>query len=149
MKNGLPVLLVFILSACTTTLNLIPTETSYFGIDFRKYTSEGFLITPEKYLGEYESIGVVKYVIVPGAEYKVLNKVTYSDGTTQSIQKWVVNQITLSQGLDSLYHLSKAMGADAIVNFSSNTTQRNYQSIANPVTLEGYELSGFAIKRKN
>lgn len=148
MKPIMIVMLCFLLFSCSTTLNYIPTETSYYAIDFRKYSKDGFLITPEKINKDYESIGVVKYVIVPGARYQVDKSVRYPDGTLANVQKWQTNKITLSQGLDSLYSWAKGMGANAIINFSATTTQRNYQSISNPITLEGYELNGFAIRIK-
>jgi len=114
---------------------IINPESFYFAIDFTKYSKEGFLITPEKYLGEYESIGLVEYVLIPGA--------------TKSDYGYQVDDIRLSQGIDSLFSLAKDMGADAIMNFNINSTQREHTFfMQGQLVLEGFELSGFAIKRK-
>ena len=58
-------MLVAILSAGTiscSTVTYIPAATQFYAIDFSKYTELGFLITPEKFIGEYESIGIVAVV---------------------------------------------------------------------------------------
>ena len=114
---------------------IISPESSYFAIDFTKYSKEGFLFTTEKYLGDYESIGLVEYVLVPGARKSDLG--------------YQVDDIRLSQAIDSLYYLAKDMGADAIVNFDAKSIQREYSFFSEGrIILNGYELGGFAIKRK-
>jgi hypothetical protein len=139
-------LIGFVLASCTS-LQVIFRESSFYAMDLTKYTALGFLISPESYTGEYESIGIVKYTIVPGAVYKKVPKY-YSDGSKGFTEEWVIDKVELTTGLDSLYAISKRMGANAIINFTAITLPRSYQGILNPVTLEGYELTGFAIKRK-
>jgi len=135
-----------LLFACTPPLTNIPRESSFFGIDFSKYTKAGFLITPEKYNGEYESIGIVNYVLVPGAELKTIKM--SKEGQTYPQKIWVKEQTTLGQGLDSLYSIATKMGANGIMNFKVISADRTYGSINGAVNLSGYEISGFAIKRK-
>ena len=148
MKTVISIIAILLLASCIKQLHYIPSESSYFGIDFRKYTNQGFFITPEKYIGDYESVGLVEYVMVPEANYQSVNRIRF-DGTIGKERKWVQAKISLSQGIDSLYALAKRMGADAIMNFSTSTTARTYPAIANPTTLTGYEIKGFAIRRKD
>lgn len=54
--------------SCTTLeIAKFPREEVLYGIDFTKYSKTGFLITPEKYSGNYESIGLVEFVYMPEA----------------------------------------------------------------------------------
>ena len=54
----------------------------------------------------------------------------------------------VNSGLDTLYMFCKNMGADALMNFKVTPVQENYSFITNPITIEGFELSGYAIRRK-
>jgi len=127
-------LMILTLSSCITVTH-ISSSGKLTGIDFRKYTSEGFLITPEKFSGKYESIGLVCYAIFPESNFDVVS------------QQWVSKKISLSQGVDSLYYESKAMGANAIMNFVSVQKTQSFPAGMKSVPLVGYEISGFAIKR--
>ena len=146
MKKLLIVLFLF--TSCKV-LNYIPKEESIYGLNFTKYSEQGFLITPEKYLGDYESIGIFNYTFVPSASIFIEKKVM-SSGILRERKIWLKENYSIYDGLDSLYNFSKSIGADAIINFQFNIVTRNYTyGYENPVTLEGFELSGFAIKRKD
>lgn len=133
---------------CAQQLTSIPQESHYYGVDFTKYTERGFLITPEKFLDEYESVGTVRYILIPSANYVTINRSVHSDGSVAERKQWVSRRVTLAQGLDSLYTMARSMGANAIINFEAKEATRSYPSLVNPITLSGYELSGFAIRRK-
>ena len=147
------------LNSCTTLeeLSYIPREEKLFGIDFTKYTTQDFLITPEKYLGNYESIGLITYEYLPAAEYKNIGfKINpFYDPTNQNSKrtvpdtKWVFEDVKIEQVMDSVYKISKNMGADALVNFEIKVKSDPVGANAkNPTTRFGYTISGFAIKRK-
>lgn len=147
-----------LLQSCTTLedLTFIPREEKLFGIDFSKYTSQNFLFTPEKYIGGYKSIGLITYEYLPAAEYKKTgNKVNpfYNpqDPSSKSlipIVEWVFESVKIEQVMDSVYKISKNMGADAIVNFDIKVKSDPVGANAkNPTTRFGYIISGFAIKR--
>ena len=73
MKLILIAIAVLIFNGCAT-LKFIPAEEYFMGIDFRPYTEQGFLFTPEKYLGEYESIGLIDLISVHEANYVPIEK---------------------------------------------------------------------------
>jgi hypothetical protein len=124
-------------------------------IDFRKYTEKGFLITPEKYNGEYQSIGMIDYIKMPGASYIKRaktddngNPVAPEFGHPAELDKhWVTDNMNLDAVLEELYKQCIAMGADAIINFSLIPNSVTHGGITNPVTIEGIRITGLAIKR--
>lgn len=135
---------IVLLTACETVKHF-PGESTFVKVDFTKYTQLGFFITPEKYNGEYESIGMVEYTAVP--ESNLMESHRYADGSVHKI--WGHRPIYVSQGVDSLYSFSKSMGADAIINFTVDAVIRDHPTAMPPVTVVGYKVSGFAIKRKD
>lgn len=144
------------LSSCAELkeLSKIDAYESVYEIDFSPFTQKDFLITPEKYLGEYESIGLIDYTIMPEANYVTVGikkNVNYSGGVGSSVvedKKWVSNKVDARQALDSIYIVCLEMGADALVNFKISTQEDNYQLIKNPIKINGITITGFAIKRK-
>ncbi len=141
-------------SGCLATLHQIHPVNEFYGIDFTKYSKEGFLITPEKYADKYESVGMIEYHIMPGAKYlkagtrreKIDN--IYGDANVNTYI-WIIDKIKFSQAMDSIYVMAKNMGADAITNFDFNieTSELNSLIYNNPVTITGYRITGYAIKR--
>jgi hypothetical protein len=123
---------------CCSTPKNIPRVSHYYKIDFNKYTQRGFLFTPERYSGDYESVGMVQYVMMPAA-----NRVSVG-----GLNEWIVEPVSLTQALDSLYYMAHAMGADAVINFTSTVEEKTYSFVDAPITISGYNLSGFAIRRK-
>jgi hypothetical protein len=156
MKNLLLLVFIVSLSGCVTELKVIYPVQQLYGIDFNTFTQKGFLITPEKYSGNYESIGIIDFTAKPGAQYKYSGKKAndyYKDGTTdqQYFDKyeWVVDSISFSDVLNKVYTICVGMGADALVNFQNETILDPYTGIKNPVKITGYRITGFAIKRKD
>lgn len=152
-------LIIIVSSGCEPlkTLEFIDRDEQLLTIDFRKYSNDNFLFTPEKFEGEYKSIGMVDYVLIPGAEYKYSGQKPnpyYSPNTPGSQRyiayyEWVQDVITIQQALDSLFLKCQQMGADAVVNFAISVETRSYDGIKNPIELKGVRLSGFAIKRQD
>ena len=127
----------------------------FYSIDFTKYSKLGFLITPEKYIGEYESIGIVRYEVYPGATYQLIsNKPNPKYGTNANepmmitVRAWDIKKISMQEVIDGMYDQCRQMGADALINFDVKYESIPYSGISNPVTINGYTISGFAIKRK-
>lgn len=151
MKKIMILALIVLFAGCTTTLYNIQSKSDFFGIDFTKYSQKGFLITPEKYIGEYESIGMIEYKLIPGARYVVSG--TYYDNFGEEVDThtWVVDQIKFSQAIDSIYVKAKSMGANAIMNFDFNIEYNeefnNPMEYNNPIIISGYRITGFAIKK--
>jgi len=159
-KQFLIVCIAIAMASCASMKELkelpsIDPSQSLFKIDFSPYTKNGFLITPEKYIGAYESIGLVDYQLMPGAVYVVVGKqknpyYTGTDSQPMYIDKkmWKIDEINFKMAMDSLYNICTKMGADALVNFSLGYPSDDYGMISNPVTIKGYSISGYAIKRK-
>lgn len=146
----LSVLFVVALSGCMPPPTYIPRESQFLVVDFTKYTSKGFLITPEKYNGEYESIGTVRYILTPAAKMIVMKAVRSPNGTLDETKGWSVEKLSMTAALDSLYIGARSMGADAIMNFSAVEEQRDHVfTPTNRVNTSGYNLSGYAIRRKS
>ena len=144
----LPVALL--LTSCFTGLSVLPSiprEEVLSTVDFTKYAEEGFLVSAESLVDPYEPIGMMKYTTIPSAEYRQRVRVQTADGYTKEVHKWVIETIDYQEQLDRMVAEAKAMGADAIIDVKIYPTQRLYSGIKNPVNLEGYEISGYAVKR--
>ena len=113
----------------------------YYTYDFTEYTQEGFLITPHSYSGKYESIALLTVEVFPS----IRRKTTEDDPNNKLHSNYILGQITTKEVIDSLYLHAKRMGADAIINFTTNRDVY-YQNGASKVP--GIGASGYAIKRK-
>lgn len=124
-------------------------------IDFRKYSDKGFLITPEKYSGEYHAIGMIDFLRMPGAVYVKRTKLDENNKPVkadfghpaETEKNWVPENINMDVVLEELYKQCVALGADAIINFNIEPNSVLHGGITNPVTVEGVRITGFAIKR--
>ena len=139
------------LQSCKTVkLSQIPKREIFSGIDFRTYTKNGFLFSPGDFDGNFESIGLVSFLIMPEANKKKVEVNPEADqwrdpGVTY---RWEVENIDFQNALDGIYKRCIDMGADALVNFKSEVNVEDYPFMVPPFKLEGYRITGFAIKRK-
>lgn len=156
MKHLTLVLSIAILFiGCLPKLSNIPRKENFYTIDFRKYTEKGFLITPEKYQDAYESIGIIDFVLMPGAEYALVKRELnpyYKAGDPASeryidIRKWVIEDISIDIALDTVHSECIKMGANALVNFELELNEEAYTNFTNPVIITGMRITGFAIRR--
>ena len=108
-----------------------------YGYDFTKYTNQGFLFTPEKYLGEYESIGLLTVLILPE-----LNRSGEYDFSVTD-KKLSYAPVSADEVLDSLFDVAINMGANAIVSLTIENIERMIEGVNAP----GVKASGFAIRR--
>jgi hypothetical protein len=111
--------------------------------DFRKYTDEGFLFTTEKYLGDYESVGLISIEIIP--ELKKTEGYFAPGQTYGGISLWNYIPVRTQEVLDSVYSKAKNMGADAVINL--DVELYNVFLYSNTY-VPAIRVSGFAIKRK-
>lgn len=134
LRSLLSVLTALALTACAG-LKYIPPTTSVTGIDFTPYTAQGFMITPEMYRGDYESVGVIN--VVMHAEGKL-----ETDPKT-GITGWHFSALRVENVVQEAHRRAVAMGADAIVNFDVKSAPE----VVKTVVVPGIEATGFAIKR--
>lgn len=135
-------LMIMFLLSCSTA-SKFEKSVYYYNYDFRKYSESGFLITPEKWLGDYESIGIIEIEIWPEVDrtkLKLQPGQFYDSGVSN---KWVYTPINTEEIIDSFYKTAIDMGADAITNFNLSEFIADYGSVTAP----GKRVSGFAIKR--
>jgi len=162
MKKLLYLLLTFLLTSCAVNkeelkeLKIIYPYEYLYGIDFAPFTQKGFLITPEKYNGAYESIGMIDFTAYPGAQYiktgvKLNPYWTQGSNEPKVIEtyEWKIDSIEFKAVLNKVYNICVEMKADALVNFHNEISLFPYYGIKNPVDIRGYRITGFAIKRKD
>jgi hypothetical protein len=158
-KTSLFVLALLVMSSCGVQMKELAKIEGYSilnKIDFRKYSEKGFLITPEKYPGEYHAVGMIDFISMPGAVYVKRTKldennkpVTPEFGHPAEIEKnWVPENINMDTTIEELYKQCVTLGADAIINFKIEPNSVLHGGILNPVTVEGVRITGFAIKRE-
>jgi hypothetical protein len=171
----LVILLYFVsigLNSCVSSSNVTPMSESFISLtyDFREYSSKGFMFTPEKYLGEYESIGIIEIIYVPefieaknvsirsGSEQRgsprsatqnviaedvdTYKYVVYRDPVNH-LKLWLVSRPNTGELIKNAYETANEMGANAVTQFSIVTTEfENDQLVVQTI-----KLTGFAIKR--
>lgn len=142
MKKYFLFLLLFAIG-CTETREM-ERVVLHYGFDFTDYTKKGFLITPEGYLGQYESVGYLSTYVFPAIKKREEREKV--DGVTYIYQynDLVVEKINTYDAADEIYKKAKSMGADAIIHFSV----KDVYVLNGPMLVHGIEVTGFAIKRK-
>ncbi len=117
-----------------------------YGYNFSDYTKQGFLFTPEQYLGEYESIGILEVEIYPEINPQGKRVNQYGAENYGEIPKWVYYPVQTKEVLDSLFNIGRRMGADAVVRLEITDVAQERTRFLYPIP--GKRASGFAIKRK-
>jgi len=135
-----------ILSACTS-IKHIPGYEKLTGLDFRPFADKGFLITPYVFNGDYISIYMVNYVIMPEANYMPANPDNVGTGDYTS-GSWTFKKLNIETALNNIYETCVEMGADALMDFQLQSNKEYYTGINNPVTVNGIQITGIAIKRQ-
>lgn len=149
----LSLIIISLFYSCKTLdITRIPKKVELTGIDFTKYTKSGFLITPEKYSGTYESIGLIDFIYMPSAEYKCnafIEGYNWKENPKSATEySWVIEPIKIQDALDEIYNRCLQMGANALINFKASVEEEQHLMVKNPVVLKGYRITGFAIKIK-
>lgn len=125
---------------------LKPTERTvdlYFA-DYREFAEEGFLISPDSYTYDFESLGEIEMVITPaikkyGEEGDYGPRGTFLD----------YEEISHNELVKLAVEEAKKMGADAIVNFSITKTPIAAKDVwGTYASGSKYLIKGFCIKRK-
>lgn len=130
-----------VLSVGEKTKSTERTTVTHFA-DYRPYTAEGFLISPNAYTGEYESLGEVAITITPSLkEFKREGKEAYL-GSYYEYEK-----ISYDELVSIAVKEAKSKGGDALVNFSITSTLIESTGGTFAVGYK-YTIEGFCIKRK-
>lgn len=143
MKKILIFLFGILLTSCIV-LKEIPSSKISYEIDLQKFSDKGFLITPEKYNGEYLLISIYTLYYFPSAHI-----ISVKSKTGSSQQIWNIDKINLTTIFEEIYETTIKKNGDAFVNFTTKEIVKSYNKIDKPVNINGIEITGYMIKRKN
>lgn len=146
-------LLVFIalfVQSCSPIFMPREVRTSFF--DYRKYSNEGFFLSPDSYPGEFTPCGELFITIKPG-DVKGPDKMVYDPGSQSYVSQSQIRreEISSDELLSIAVKKAKEIGADGLVNFKCHVINSTYYNPALrsvQTIFSHYEISGFAIKRK-
>lgn len=134
---------ILLLAGCAV---LKPTERSVdaYYADYSKYAEAGFLISPDPYTGDFESLGEIEILITPAIkEYKG------NDGYNSRERYLDYELITHDEIVEIAVEKALAKGANAIVNFSISTENISKGDAWGQIAIGAkYTVKGFCIKRK-
>lgn len=109
-------------------------------IDYQKYTSSGFFLSPTDYPGKYESLGFMQIDIYPEI-IETSNDYIYTE--------YAKREIPSDELLESIVAKAIAKGASGISNLSiKRITTTTYTKYATTTSLSHYEVSGLLIMCK-
>lgn len=148
MKKLLVVLLAVILTSCASSnLETWDTELRSSGYDFRPYTEQGFLFTPEVYTEPYDAVGLVEIIYIPRViENQSQGRPMAMNGyriITSGTKYYYIELPDTEKLIAEMYELADGLGADALSNFNI-TGETVYNGSK---AIETVKVSGFAIKR--
>ena len=147
-KILIAILTIMVLSGCVNT-ELIEWQTDVrsSGYDFRQYTEQGFLFTPEIYNEPYDAIGLVEVTYIPQIRKAVdqVNPAYIPNFRIINVSQtyYYLELPDTDQLIAEMYNLANGLGADALSNFRITTDT----VVNNGYNIETVKVTGFAIKR--
>jgi hypothetical protein len=140
MKNVFILLITALCISSCFTLNPRDRREYVNYLDYQKYTSAGFFLSPTDYPGKYEPLGYMQIDIHP--EIVETNEdYIYSE--------YAMREIPADELLESIVAKAIAKGANGISNLSiKRITVTTYNKYATTTSLSHYEVSGLLIMCK-
>lgn len=140
MKKIIYLALIGLLCASCSALQPSKRITITSFVDYRKYEAEGFMISPDPYTKDFESLGEIDIIVTPA----IVEKNEYYSLTLQ------YETISREELVETAVREAKSKGADALVNFKIVSTPISQYSAGTGEVLNGYmhNISGYCIKRK-
>lgn len=121
-------------------------ETHVAGIDFRAFTDEGFLFTPYRYDGPFESVGLLQITVWAEADLEPVQKSDKANRSGTMRPEWKFRSLDIQDVLTTAYTRAREMDADAIVDLEIATKRRPIENSIQ--TQPGIELTGYAVRRR-
>jgi len=150
MRYPATLLLILVLAGCTTSRTTIPGGEETRLLDFTKYAAEGFLITPERYDGEYDALGQIYVSHYPEAK-RGSRQSTYAAKPVYTDWR-ITTEVSAQDAVDDLYDAALNLGADAVMNFDLSFPPHPYGPFGptepKDSDMTSIRVSGFAIKRR-
>jgi len=143
MKKSLLFLIFSIFLVSCASLKEIQPEKISYGIDLSRFSDKSFLITPEKYNGQYLLISIYTLDCFPAA-HLVTTPGKY-EGSSKS--SWVIEKINFDELFNEIYDNTLDKKGNAFVNFKIEDIQKNYSKIDVRITIHGVRITGWMIKR--
>ena len=134
---------VISMTGCAQKFIHLDKKETVASLDFTKYQEKGFLITPNTYGGNYESIGLFYFTIEAEADFK-----SVKDERGRSFKQWVSKDIDTNEVLKLAYETAKNKGSDAITNFKIKNFTVTKSDGSSMFSIDAVEISGLLIKRK-
>lgn len=137
MRRFGTIVLLLALAGCAKGPTHLAPETYFRGLDFREYTSQGFLFTPYRYDGAFESIGLVTVTLWAEGELVPVGR--------EKFKEWRFKPLDVQDVLRAAHRHAVERGADALVDLKLTATDRPIEKSSQ--RQPGIELSGYAIRR--
>ncbi|GEM_PF-1391329 len=147
------ILIAILFLGCGPTIDL--TTEGYvisYGVDFRPYSEQGFLFTPEPPVSNYESIGQIYITLTPkviettktiwdqfkDSNYKIGEKKYRLEKLLNGgeVKYYGFEILELDTAIEALYSRATSWGANAVYNFTVDTSEEDIITV-----------SGFAVKQ--
>jgi hypothetical protein len=154
MKKLYFLITVLIFASCATMrLTDQPEYVIPKSFDFRTYAEKGFLFTPESFLGEYSTMGIVEIQFHPAIRYRDGQLFSGHNYTARQLYlngkiiTQMASNINTADVIDQMYRVAVEMGGDAVTNFRL-VQMEGLTDGSNPNSFyDYYKISGVIIKR--
>lgn len=148
MKNLSYVIFALVLTGCASPkLENWNSGLRTSGYDFRPYTEQGFLFTPEVYTDPYEAIGLIEITYIPSVTIsKTRDRPDQMYGYRimyYNYDYYYIELLDADKLIAEMFDLATEMGANTLSNFNITGATVYNRNIA----IETVKASGFAIKR--
>lgn len=147
MKKVFIIIAAALLFASCSTLRPTQRVSQTIFSDYRQYTEQGFLISPNAYPGEFDAVGEINLIVTPALVKTEIQSLYAGGGTRMGI---AYEKISYDELVAMAVKEAKGKGADALVNFAIDV-----QEISSVDKMYGgyttgykYYVKGYCIKRK-
>lgn len=127
-------------TGCGPKISRHPQIRSVAVVDFRGLSADGFLISPDPYVGEHQPLGLVFATLQGAAEESGAD----SHG---AYSHWHGYDVSVDSAVGLAKARSRELGADGLTNISIEATPRTVGYGGYTITVSGWRVTGLAIKR--
>lgn len=141
--------MVLVFCGCGSPMlfNSIDKSTEITVLDFTNFTGRGFLFTPLTYDGDYESVGLIAVTMFPDA---TVEQVPIPGSNTVHKKQWAIGALDIQAALEQAYQECVNLGADALTQLDVQSVTQSFVGVTDPpLVLQGYQITGFAIRRQS
>jgi hypothetical protein len=154
MKKLILIIPIFLILFNSCSPKMIPRQriVSEYYFDYSNYAKEGFMISPDPYIGGYEPCGEIQITVYPAKIIKKGKDIYNPSSNSYESKEYLTEEsISAQELLNMIVKKSIEKGANALSNFKCILVKNSYYDKYTGRSIDyfsHYELSGFAIKRK-